>query len=42
MKLKKNKNKKQLHILNKNHHTTKITTLSILLKLEEKKNHKSY
>ena len=38
MKLKKeNKNKKQLHILNKNHHTTKITTLSILLKLEEKK-----
>ena len=27
----------KLHILNKKHHTTKITTLSILLKLEEKK-----
>ena len=43
MKLKKeNKNKKQLHILNKNHHTTKITALSILLKLEEKKNDHTY
>ena len=38
MKLKKeNKNKKQLHILNKNHHTTKIITHSIWLKIRKKK-----
>ena len=31
-----NKNKNQSHILNKNHHTTKITTRSILLKIRKK------
>ena len=31
------KKKNQLHILNKNHHTTNITTHSILLKIRKKK-----
>ena len=38
----KNKNKNQSHILNKNHHTTKITTCSIILKIRKKNNYKKY
>ena len=41
-KLKKKKKKNQSHILNKNHHITKITIRFILLKIREKNDHKKY
>ena len=34
--------KNQSHILNKNHHTRKITTRSIQLKIRKKNDHKQY